>query len=287
MKQRYLILIFALLGLVAVGIGYTEEKPTEPKNDQVNPSPELQNKIEVLIKQLGNDDWKVREETQKELIKMGKPAIASLTQAYRETQDAEIKNRARIIRETILISYVEKYLPTLTKIVIPGKLEIKYVSPSQINNDLIEKYLDCFLFRGEPAFTLGKPPPEFILLGLDIKTERIFRINGNTLAPIDYVIDYLKKIKDKNEAREISGLITGLVGMCYSCEGIKILPKENFTVEEKDGFYITTGTYKGNWSETYQWEIKFESEKKTDDMLNPSSWSVKSLKIITGQHGHQ
>ncbi len=53
--------------------------------------------IETLIKQLGDEDFSVREAASKGLIKLGEPARKPLEKLLKETKDAEINNRATAI----------------------------------------------------------------------------------------------------------------------------------------------------------------------------------------------
>lgn len=60
--------------------------------------PKIQKKnIAQLIQQLGNDDWEMRESAQRELIKIGEPAISFVERALKESDDAEVRLRARDI----------------------------------------------------------------------------------------------------------------------------------------------------------------------------------------------
>lgn len=91
-----------LIGLLVVlvmiaGIGYPVLTPAEEKKVS---DPELQEKIKNLIKDLGNDEARVRERVTKELKEIGEPAVPLLKQAM-ESDDAEISWRARIILRAI------------------------------------------------------------------------------------------------------------------------------------------------------------------------------------------
>jgi hypothetical protein len=77
----------------------TEEKLVIP---EIKITPELKEKIERLLEQLGNDDWDVRKQAQDELIKIGKPCLGILSKAVDETEDPEIKYRGNLIIKKIL-----------------------------------------------------------------------------------------------------------------------------------------------------------------------------------------
>ena len=77
-------LILLLLGLVAAG----PATAPAPKD------------IDVLIAQLGHDDFKIREEASSKLAQIGKPAIAPLRQAL-SSADPEVQSRAEMIIKRI------------------------------------------------------------------------------------------------------------------------------------------------------------------------------------------
>lgn len=51
-------------------------------------------KIEKLVQKLGADDYKTREQAQKDLIALGRPALPALEKAAKESSDAEVRARA-------------------------------------------------------------------------------------------------------------------------------------------------------------------------------------------------
>lgn len=66
----------------------------------LKPTPELVDKINKLIKQLGDDDWPTREKATKELIGIGEPALTALKEAQQH-KDPEIRLRVNLILESI------------------------------------------------------------------------------------------------------------------------------------------------------------------------------------------
>jgi hypothetical protein len=58
------------------------------------PGEELKAKIAKLVKELGADDWAVRENASKEIVAVGKPALAALKEAA-NSKDAEVAQRAK------------------------------------------------------------------------------------------------------------------------------------------------------------------------------------------------
>ena len=68
--------------------------------------------IETLIKQLGDEDFSVREAASKGLIKLGEPARKPLEKLVQETKDAEVNSRANAILHLLSMS---KEFAALTK----------------------------------------------------------------------------------------------------------------------------------------------------------------------------
>jgi hypothetical protein len=58
-------------------------------------------KIDELIKQLGSDEFAVREKASDELKKIGKPAEEALRKAAEKSDDAEVRERARTVLDSI------------------------------------------------------------------------------------------------------------------------------------------------------------------------------------------
>lgn len=71
-----------------------ETKPKVPVDEK------LLNEIKERVRQLGHDDFSVREEATKRLIEIGRPAMAAIRGAAR-SDDAEIRMRARRILDRI------------------------------------------------------------------------------------------------------------------------------------------------------------------------------------------
>ncbi|CAN5875112.1 hypothetical protein BH11VER1_BH11VER1_30600 [soil metagenome] len=67
----------------------------------VNPSPKLSDatlgRIGQLIRDLGHAEWKIREKATGELQALGEMARASLQEAFKQSEDAEVKHRIEII----------------------------------------------------------------------------------------------------------------------------------------------------------------------------------------------
>src|SRR5262249_34606135 len=70
------------------------------------PSPEQQQEIQRLILQLGDNDFKAREEATKKLQSIGKPALVQLQEALK-LDDPEIQTRA----ETLIKKLNQRTLP--------------------------------------------------------------------------------------------------------------------------------------------------------------------------------
>ena len=105
---KRLVLLLGLIGLLSISLLCSQEKKSEEKpvsKEQIAKetkiSPELQAKIEVLIKQLGDEDWRTRESAEESLRKIGEPAKIFLKEAI-QSKDPEVKMRA-----TQLLRYLD------------------------------------------------------------------------------------------------------------------------------------------------------------------------------------
>src|SRR3954465_2307951 len=58
-------------------------------------------RIQDLIRKLGSDDFTTREQATEELKKAGKPAREALQKAADESEDPEVRQRARTILEEV------------------------------------------------------------------------------------------------------------------------------------------------------------------------------------------
>lgn len=67
----------------------------------VNPVPKISDatlaRMGQLIRELGHDDWKVRERASGELKTLGEMARTSLQEAFKQSDDAEVKHRVEVI----------------------------------------------------------------------------------------------------------------------------------------------------------------------------------------------
>jgi HEAT repeat protein len=73
----------------------SEEKSKQ--NEKAEVSQELKKTIEELIEKLGDEKHNVREAAQKELMKIGKPAVRQLEKACEEAEEPEVKRKAQDI----------------------------------------------------------------------------------------------------------------------------------------------------------------------------------------------
>jgi HEAT repeat protein len=71
----------------------SEEKSKQ--NEKAEVSQELKKTIEELIEKLGDEKHNVREAAQKELMKIGKPAVRQLEKACEEAEEPEVKRKAQ------------------------------------------------------------------------------------------------------------------------------------------------------------------------------------------------
>jgi hypothetical protein len=77
--------------------------------------PSIAKKAERLIDQLGDDAWQVREKATKDLIALGRPAVAKLTEAAR-SGDTEVKWRASHVLKEI----AERFPPPVISVGVQG-----------------------------------------------------------------------------------------------------------------------------------------------------------------------
>jgi HEAT repeat protein len=106
-------LLFA--GLLVIGHELAEALADEPiKEARLTPPPA---EVQKLLQQLGNDRFLVRERASKQLIALGKPAVAALKEASSH-RDAEIASRSqRILME------IQTSLPYLIDTLKEGEVE--------------------------------------------------------------------------------------------------------------------------------------------------------------------
>ena len=98
-RLPYFILILAAVLLVAADKKDEKAKKSAPSGAQIQEWAAAQ--IQKLIKQLGDDDFKVREEATRELINAGEIAFDAVTKAT-ESKNPEVKQRALMIIKQIV-----------------------------------------------------------------------------------------------------------------------------------------------------------------------------------------
>jgi hypothetical protein len=81
----------ALLILLALGCSAVSAAETDVE------------KIDRLIRQLGNAEFEKRQAASEELEKIGKPALEALRKALKDTKDAEVQARAKTLVDAMLI----------------------------------------------------------------------------------------------------------------------------------------------------------------------------------------
>jgi HEAT repeat protein len=83
MKQRLslLVILIGLLSSVVAGA------PA--------PAPPTKEEIKELVRQLGDDDFEVRERASRRLLEIGEPALGALSEAADRAEDSEVRRRAR------------------------------------------------------------------------------------------------------------------------------------------------------------------------------------------------
>jgi hypothetical protein len=96
--------VLVLLGAIVVGMswGRTEERCAASERDE-------QAEIQKLIEQLGQDNFKAREEAARKLKALGEKALQAVEKA-RNSEDAEVRRRAEVIAKDIQRAREERIL---------------------------------------------------------------------------------------------------------------------------------------------------------------------------------
>src|SRR5262245_34247453 len=104
LSRWIVVLVIALvLGFAPSAESFAQEKKPDAKSEEPavpKPMAEQQKRIDQFVKQLGADSFDEREQAQKELEKIGLPALASVRQAAKSTE-AEVARRAGDILERL------------------------------------------------------------------------------------------------------------------------------------------------------------------------------------------
>ena len=129
MKNIFLVSVFWLCIAQVFGAGPPEKKAPPLPTDE----------IKALVKQLGDDSYNVREKAHKKLEDLGYAALSAVSDAARNSDDLEIKTRARRIEEKYYSVYFnnekEKTLPNTPSI---WMLDKKHRFPKGVKIELDE-----------------------------------------------------------------------------------------------------------------------------------------------------
>jgi hypothetical protein len=149
------------------------EKYTEAREQEIKKvlAEILQAKIDELIKQLGTEDWQVREKAQKELIDIGQPALASLKKALK-SNDPEVCLRAKNIIDAYWNTHFSVLLKEAMKKIrekypeIEKPPERKLTEPKEV--PIPDEFRDIFAIpcRFYWTFTAGWSPGGYIMLSV-------------------------------------------------------------------------------------------------------------------------
>src|SRR5262249_10206712 len=91
---------FTLASVILSGLAMFSPADEQPGKDQTKESKKVSaEKVDRLVKQLGDDDFAKRTEAKKELEAIGEPAIAVLKKAAQSADDPEIRAAAKAIVE--------------------------------------------------------------------------------------------------------------------------------------------------------------------------------------------
>jgi len=97
-KMKIVTVVVVAIGVSALSMAWAV--PQDAKSKPKNVSPE---EIQKLVKELGHDNFHVREAATNRLAEIGRPAVPALREALRSS-DAEVRQRAQRILEGILTS---------------------------------------------------------------------------------------------------------------------------------------------------------------------------------------
>lgn len=139
MRKKWVILVIVLGLCLGDTVVMDRNVQTQEKAEQSGVPTDvgkLQAKIEELIKQLGDDDWRTREKAQEELIKIGKPIIHPLIDTIDSTKDPEVKNRSMTILSQLEVEITDEEIALLEKRVEKSK---------DVNKDILWQALGKWL----------------------------------------------------------------------------------------------------------------------------------------------
>lgn len=204
MKKTLIIVAVLLIILSMISAGIADDKA----NDQ------LKAKIDELIKQLGADDWQMREDAHRALANIGAPAEEAVKEATKST-DPEVRLRAAIILKVMQVTKRVKFSETFLK-EIPdiyrdlsalntiGKLELlRNITVDAVNDKNQYKYQnkvtnqDIANLIGEVLMDSGKE------LSIEHKYELIKItegvISGDIREPIHEASPYIMKLLNDDD----------------------------------------------------------------------------------------
>ena len=176
-----------MIGLVFwLAVGNGADGATETFSETIN------KRVAELIRQLGSDDWQVREKATEELIEIGPLAIGEMQRA-RNNPDAEIRERAQKIIP--LIQWKEAFIRRLDRFI------------SQLRTG---KFEDTVLFQDVMMF-LSRDESVFILLdllkdssqSLAIKQQIVAVLSNNSAVSFKPVTNNLLELIQKEKDEQI------------------------------------------------------------------------------------
>ncbi|HLD35762.1 MAG TPA: HEAT repeat domain-containing protein [Planctomycetota bacterium] len=185
--MRYKLSILVMIGLVFwLAVGNGADGATETFSETIN------KRVAELIRQLGSDDWQVREKATEELIEIGPLAIGEMQRA-RNNPDAEIRERAQKIIP--LIQWKEAFIRRLDRFI------------SQLRTG---KFEDTVLFQDVMMF-LSRDESVFILLdllkdssqSLAIKQQIVAVLSNNSAVSFKPVTNNLLELIQKEKDEQI------------------------------------------------------------------------------------
>lgn len=154
MKKLLWIILFGVI-LTGCSASANQIKPQPPSKLEAKPLTKEEVKIEELIKQLGNDEWQIREKAQEELIKIGKN-IKPILQKHENSPDPEVRLRIKQIMEEItptkilIITPMEHGAPTSKTLIEIEKIEgIKVIDVKYKERSEAKRFYMIVTIKGE------------------------------------------------------------------------------------------------------------------------------------------
>jgi hypothetical protein len=189
-------------------------------------APQDQDRIQDLIKKLGSDDFATREQASEELKKAGKGAREALQKAAQDSEDPEVRTRAKDILEEMAKAPPRRAVPTPAP--FPGRPGVRAssVSVRSVNGDTTYTITPG---DGTPALNFFKSAAGAVKL--DFTDEQ----GASKTAEADSLAAFLKDHKDLAQKFGISEDGIDYAGSRVSFKGAGAFPFPRLTVPQRPG----------------------------------------------------